>query len=98
MVSQITLAQHGDGTLSKPELVLNPNETQDFLEFVKIFRSLGDIELPSQNNGENHFDIHIEIDSMGSDYDVDQMVDRVVHKIGEKASYRNVNVITNFRR
>lgn len=87
-----------DGTLSKPELVLNPNETQDFLEFVKIFRSLGNIEVPSQNNGENHFDIHIEIDSMGSDYDVDQMVDRVVHKIGEKASYRNVNVITNFRR
>jgi len=44
-----------------------------------------------------YLDFTINVDSLSSDYDVDQLVNRVKDDIYNAASYRNINVV-NFLR
>jgi hypothetical protein len=46
--------------------------------------------------GDNYFDIDINAE-IGSDYDVDQLVERIKTKITEDSMYRNVNAISFIR-
>jgi hypothetical protein len=65
-----------DGTKSKPEYVLNSEQTRAFLTLVDI---LGSLKLMPQNtsttenSGDNVYDIDINVESIGDDYSVEQM-------------------------
>ena len=81
-----------DGTKSKPEYILNADQTKAFFQLIDI---LGGISTgstkPAQNSGDNTYDIDINVESIGSDYDVDQLADKVKRLINEDARYRNNN-------
>ena len=87
-----------DGTKSKPEAVLNAHDTQNFLQLRDILgevltktRGLGNSN--SENNGDNYYDIDIQVDRLSNDYDVDQLVRKIKKEITKDANYRNVRTI-----
>lgn len=87
-----------DGTPSKPEYILNPRETENFFQLKDILADLlkGSSNI-SQSTGDTYFDIHIDVDRLTNDYDVEQVADKVVQFVTEKARYRNGNVINMLR-
>ena len=88
-----------DGSKSRPELILNARDTQNFIALKDILASLmnRNDDGKAQSTGDNYFDIHINVDEMGSDYDVDQLINRIKQRIYEDSSYRNVNTINFIR-
>ena len=88
-----------DGTKSAPEIVLNAQDTKNFLQLRDILSDLfkgGNFER-SGSSGDNYYDIDINVDEISNDYDVDQLAARIKQQIVSDASYRNVNAI-NFMR
>lgn len=88
-----------DGTPSKPEYVLNAAQTEGFFQLIDV---IGNLDLTNGfnqlgANGDNYFDININVDSVSNDYDVDQMANRIREIIYEDSMYRNVNTINNIR-
>lgn len=90
-----------DGTKSRPEAFLSADDTKRIGEAAKI---LADLPLlnntPSQTNeisntnvGDTTYEIHINIENVSSDYDVDQAVERVKKDITDAANYAGSNVI-----
>ena len=91
-----------DGTKSQPELVLNSRDTANFIQLKDILSDImRDTNLSSQTsaegNGDNYFDIDINVENLGEDYDVEQLANKIKSMIYEDSTYRNVNTI-NFVR
>ena len=89
-----------DGTKSKPEYVLNPEQTARFFNLIDVLQDLdlaGNHSESTSNNGDNYFDININVDSVSNDYDVEQMADKIKSIIYEDSVYRNVNAINHIR-
>ena len=87
-----------DGTRSKPEMVLDAENTKTFIKFTDILSTLTKGKQPNtQSYGHNTFEIYINVDEIGSDYDVDMLVDRVKNDIYQEVTHRNVNLITRTR-
>ena len=88
-----------DGTPSKPELVLNAQDTKNFLALKDVLRgamsSIGSVK--SSSYGDMMYEININVDHINNDYDVDRIVERVKKNIVKDASYRNVTQVRNFR-
>lgn len=87
-----------DGTKTKPEAVLNARDTQNFLQLRDVLSDVLNksrtIERSnSENNGDNYYDIDIQIDKLSNDYDVDQLVKKIKKEITKDANYRNVRTI-----
>lgn len=87
-----------DGTKSRPEAVLNARDTENFLQLRDILgevltktKDLGNSN--SENNGDNYYDIDIQVDRLSNDYDVDQLVRKIKKEITKDANYRNVRTI-----
>ena len=84
-----------DGTKSRPEMVLNQRDTQNFIQLKDVLGSLlnhgklGD----SESNGDVYYNIDINVERISSDYDIDEVVNKIKQTIYEDASYRNVNAI-----
>lgn len=74
-----------DGTPTKPEAFLNAQDTQRIGEAAKILAQIpalnGASENVSTNIGDTTIEIHINVESIESDYDVDQMIERVKNDI-----------------
>ena len=87
-----------DGTKSKPEYILNADQTKAFFTLVDVLSGL-DTKTPqtTQNNGDSNYDIDINVETIGSDYDVEQLADKVKSLISEDARYRNNNTINLMR-
>jgi hypothetical protein len=51
----------------------------------------------TQNNGDNSYDIDINVESIGSDYDVEQLAEKIKSLINEDARYRNNNTAGGMR-
>jgi hypothetical protein len=88
-----------DGTKSRPELVLNQRDTQNFIQLKDILGSIMSNNFKSnststENNGDYSFDIDINVESVGSDYDVEQIASKVRTMITDTARYRNNNAIS----
>ena len=83
-----------DGTKSKPEYVLNAAQTEGFFTLVDVLSGLkaGSAQ-NTQNSGEYNYDIDINVESIGSDYDVEQISRKVEELIVESSRYRNNNVL-----
>jgi hypothetical protein len=48
----------------------------------------------TENNGDITYDIDINVETIGSDYDVEQVANKVKSLIGENARYRNNNTVS----
>lgn len=87
-----------DGTKSRPELVLNQRDTENFIQLKDILSSILSHNLgnstSTENNGDITYDIDINVESIGSDYDVDKVASRVKTLITEDARYRNNNAVS----
>ena len=79
-----------DGTKTRPEMVLNTQQTAAFIQLKDILSqlSLSDSAPTSDNY---NFDIDIHVDQISNDYDVDRMAEQLERSLYEKAMYRNVN-------
>ena len=86
-----------DGTKSKPELVLNATDTDNFIQLRDILRESGVADRSAQNSGDNYYDIDINVDELSSDYDVEQLADKIKQEIAKDAQYRNVNAVKFLR-
>ena len=88
-----------DGTPSKPELVLNAKDTQNFLALRDVLsKALGSTSSISNDyEGDILYEININVDKIEKDYDVDKVVDRVKKEITKGAGYRNVTQVRNFK-
>lgn len=86
-----------DGTKSHPEIVLNARDTANFLELRDILRDMNLVSEGKTSGGDNYFEIHIEVDTLSNDYDVEQVADKVKRIINDDARYRNTNAINLIR-
>lgn len=87
-----------DGTKSKPELVLNAKDTENFITLKDILSDLFRTGAgQTKNSGDNYYDFHITVEQIADDYDVERMIQKVKDEINKDATYRNVNSI-NFMR
>jgi hypothetical protein len=48
----------------------------------------------SENIGDSIYDIDINVESIGSDYDVEQMAEKIKNLINQDARYRNNNTVS----
>jgi hypothetical protein len=83
-----------DGSKSHPEAVLSAKQTEMFISLrdllERITQSGG---LTSNSFGNTYVDLDVNAD-IGSDYDVDSLVNRLKRDILESSSYRNVNALS----
>lgn len=86
-----------DGTKSKPEMVLNAKDTENLITLKDILAaSLRNTSQSGNGSGDNYFDIKIDAE-IGSDYDVDQLANKIKRQIQQDGLYRNVNTISHLR-
>ena len=88
-----------DGTPSKPELVLNAQDTKNFIALKDILSKAMSSAGAVSNSyaGDATYEININVDHISSDYDVDKMAERVKKIIVKDSSYRNVTQVRKFR-
>ena len=88
-----------DGTKSRPEIVLNAKDSANFIVLRDILSDLmsGSSTQLNKENGDNYFDIDINVESLGEDYDVDKVADRIREIIYEDSMYRNVTAVNTLR-
>ena len=86
-----------DGKKSHPEYILNAKQTEGWLQLTDVLSNFNNLK-EREPNGDNYFDIHIEVDSLNNDYDVEQISNKIKRMIEENAAYRNVNAVDLGRR
>ena len=86
-----------DGTKTHPEIVLNATDSANFMQLRDILRDMNLASDKKASGGDNYFEIHIEVDSLSNDYDVEQVADKVKRIINDDARYRNTNAINLIR-
>lgn len=82
-----------DGTKSRPEMVLNARDTQNFLELRDLLSTMASSGTGNSSVGNFYCDIDINVGEISSDYDVDRIAARIKQSIYEDTTYRNVNAI-----
>ena len=86
------------GTPSEPEYVLNAAQTQAFLKLADVLPSIfGGGTTTNNTFGGVNLNLVMNVDEIGSDYDVDRIASRVKEIIYNASTYRNVNTL-NFSR
>ena len=87
-----------DGTKSKPEMVLDAQDTQNFIVLRDVLQDiLAENDGTKGASGDNYFDIAINVDNISDDYSVEQLADKIRAMLYEDATYRNVNAVTLIR-
>ena len=86
-----------DGSLSSPEMVLNAKDTANLIQLKSILAQILSGGTIPGGSGDNYYNIDINVDELGSDYDVDKIAARIKQKIYDDSIYRNVNAINYIR-
>ena len=88
-----------DGTPSKPEIILNQRDSQNFIALKDVLSNLMSRKSNSGsgNSGDNYFDVDINVEKLDETYDVERVANDVKKLILNDAIYRNVNVINNLK-
>lgn len=89
-----------DGTPTRPEMVLNPQDTANFIVLKDILSDIlvgASSTASATKSGDNYYDIAINVDSISDDYDVEQMADKVRDMIYQDSIYRNVNTVNRVK-
>ena len=83
-----------DGTPGNPELVLNSQDTKNF---IALKDALSKVAMNTNSSNTETGDIYYEFDfgdvSLSNDYDFDRLTERIKKEIVDKANYRNSNLI-----
>ena len=83
-----------DGTKTKPEYILSADQTKYFFTLVDTLEGLKFRDSnSSQFNGDSIYDIDINVESISSDYDVEQVAEKVRELIVNGSRYRNNNTL-----
>ena len=88
-----------DGTKSKPEIVLNAQDSENFIRLKELLandivsKSLWGSTKGKAFSGDNYYTITIEVEEIADDYDVENVAEKVKEIIEKDAQYRNVNTI-----
>ena len=86
-----------DGSKAKPEAFLSAADTANIAKLRDILSIAFDPTAPtypnSQSTSNATYNITIEVDSIASDYDVDQAVSHLQSKIQQASGYRNINIL-----
>ena len=88
-----------DGTRSKPELVLNAKDTQNFLTLKDI---LSEVMANSSSTdgtakkGDTYINVSVQAE-LSNDYDVEKLTKKIKDEIYKDGSYRGVNIIHKIR-
>ena len=86
-----------DGTPSRPEYILNADQTERFFSLIDVLESFDKTSNESQKQGDNYFEIEINVEKLENDYDIEKVADKIRSMIYEDATYRNVNAINHIR-
>ena len=86
-----------DGTPSKPEYILNAAQTEKFFSLIDVLEGYNTDKNNHGKNGDNYFDISINVEKIEDDYDVEKIADKIRRMIYDDATYRNVNAINHIR-
>jgi hypothetical protein len=85
-----------DGTPSRPELVLNPDDSRNFLILRDALSSLTNGNVTASSTGDNYYDINIDA-TLANDYDTEQLGRKIKNMIVDDAMYRNVTAVNRLR-
>lgn len=88
-----------DGTKSRPELVLNARDTENFIQLKDVLSDLlrgGSTTSNTTTSGDNYFSIMVQAE-IANDYDVERLTKKIKDEIYKDGSYRGVNVIRKIR-
>ena len=88
-----------DGTKSRPELVLNARDTENFIQLKDVLSDLlrgGSTTSNITTSGDNYFSITVQAE-IANDYDVERLTKKIKDEIYKDGSYRGVNVIRKIR-
>jgi hypothetical protein len=88
-----------DGTPAKPEIVLNAKDSANFIQLKEILSDAlkGGSDNSNAARGDNYYDINVNVDTLSSDYDVEQVAKQIKKMIVNDSTYRNVNAINRLR-
>ena len=86
-----------DGTPSKPEYILNSEQTERFFSLIDVLERFDSDKKPAKASGDNYFDIEINVEKLENDYDVEEVANKIRRMIYNDATYRNVNAINHIR-
>jgi hypothetical protein len=86
-----------DGTPSKPEYVLSAAQTERFFSLVDVLEDYNTKPANTPQKNEIQVDVDINVENISSDYDVEQMANKVRSILYNDAMYRNVNNVNLIR-
>ena len=86
-----------DGTPSKPEYILNAEQTERFFSLIDVLESFKKGDSTPASRGDNYIDIDINVEKLENDYDVEQVANKIRKMLHEDAMYRNVNAVNPTR-
>ena len=88
-----------DGSFSKPEMVLNSEDTKNFIQLKDVLSSLNKNGFSGLGNAQiqDTYNISINVDQIANDYDVERMIKQVKKELAKDGRYRNVNAVSRIR-
>ena len=86
-----------DGTPSKPEYILNAEQTERFFSLIDVLEGFDTKGNTTSNSNDISVDVDINVENIGSDYDVEQLANKIRSMLRDDAMYRNVNNINQVR-
>lgn len=84
-----------DGTKSQPEAFLNAQDTRNLSELKEMLAAHFNSTTNKSIGGDCN--IYVNVDSISSDYDIDQAINKIKNEMVKSSSYRNVNLISRAR-
>ena len=84
-----------DGTKSQPEAFLNAQDTRNLSELKEMLAAHFNSTTNKSISGD--CTIYVNVDSISSDYDIDQAINKIKNEMVKSSSYRNVNLISRAR-
>lgn len=84
-----------DGTKSQPEAFLNAQDTRNLSELKEMLAAHFNSTTNKTISGDCN--IYVNVDSISSDYDIDQAINKIKNEMVKSSSYRNVNLISRAR-
>lgn len=90
-----------DGTPTKPEIVLNAQDTKNFMALRDVLsgvmHDISHMDTTNTYNSPTEINVNVNVEKIANDYDVDQMIARVKKDIVKDAGYRNVTMVRRIR-
>lgn len=84
-----------DGTKSQPEAFLNAQDTRNLAQLKEMLAAHFNSTTNKTIGGD--CTIYVNVDSISSDYDIDQAINKIKNEMVKSSSYRNVNLISRAR-